>query len=139
MSITLEWILERRVVRITYSEVITFDALADASKQLQNYTNQSDGYLMYCLCDVGEVTKVQLNLKAVIDATQFLANRPRFGWTVLYHMRNPKVRLIADAVLRFFKVHYRIVDTEAEALAFLNAVDPTLPPLKFVTNQQTTP
>ena len=130
MPITNEWFLEKRVLLTTFSGELSVAELTASTEEIRAAIDQSEGQFLHCLGDLGGVTKIPSNLKAITDATEGAMRHPHFGWMIVYDMPNPVIKFFGDIATRFFQVRYRVLDTQVEALEFLNSVDSTLPPLK---------
>ena len=130
MPIETEWFLEKRVLFLNYSGELTLDEVISSSETIRACIDQTEGQLLHCIGDLGGVTKVPMNLKSLSDAAQAALSHPQFGWMLVYNIDNPVVRFLGDMTTRVFQVRYRVLNTQGEALDFLNSVDATLPPLK---------
>lgn len=53
---------------------------------------------------------------------------PKRGWAVFVGVRQPLIRFMLGLASQIFNYSIRFFDTHAQALAFLNSIDPALPP-----------
>jgi hypothetical protein len=94
---------------------------------------------MHSLYDAASLQSLPHDLKVIADAARRPYNHPKLGWIAAYNVGNPLLSFIGNMILQLFNVHYRILDMEAEALDFLNSIDPSLPPLKPLLSPQEIP
>jgi hypothetical protein len=136
MPIVNQWFLEKRVLLSTFSGELSLADLTRSTEEIRAAIDQSEGQFLHCIGDLGGLTKIPTNLKAVTDATQGAMRHPHFGWMIVYNMPNQVIKFFGDIATRFFQVRYRVLDTQHEALDFLNQVDSTLPPLRPIAEQR---
>ncbi|MBK8138822.1 MAG: hypothetical protein IPK52_23910 [Chloroflexi bacterium] len=58
-----------------------------------------------------------------------VGKHPRVGWSVFTGVHNVLLKFFASVTVQFFGQRVRFVDTNADALKFLQSVDATLPDL----------
>lgn len=61
-----------------------------------------------------------------------VGKHPKVGWSVFTGVRSAVLKFFASLTVQFFGQRVRFVDTNADALKFLQSVDATLPVLSHV-------
>jgi len=136
MPVDIEWFLENRVVLVHFRGVVSIEEIVTASNQTNEYVEKCDAPLLHTLHDAAELKQLPHNLKAIRDATQDDFKQPKLGWIVAYDVHDKLIGFLGNVTMQLFRVRYRVVNTQADALDFLNLVDSTLPPLRPVAEQR---
>lgn len=136
MPVDIEWFLENRIVLVHFRGVISLEEIVEAANMTNEYVEKCDAPLLHTLHDASELKQLPHNLKAIRDATQDGFNQPKVGWIVAYEVHDKLVAFLGNVTMQLFRVRYRLVNTQPEALDFLNAVDSTLPPLRPIAEQR---
>jgi hypothetical protein len=126
MPYTIEWLVPHKVIfERDWGEYSAAD-LEVFDRELVAYLDSSTAPLVHVIADATDLHHVPL--MAAFKDLQFLKH-PRLGWYIGIGVANKFVKVITSLVGQVFKIRYRFVDTPAEALAFLQKVDSTLPDL----------
>jgi len=136
MPVDVEWFLENRVVLVHFRGVISIEEIVIAASQTNAYVEKCDAPLLHTLHDAAELKQLPHNLKAIRDATQDGFKQPKLGWIVAYDVHDKMIGFLGNVTMQLFRVRYRVVNTETDAIDFLNLVDSTLPPLRPVAEQR---
>ena len=122
----VEWVIEGYVYRVRHFGVITIKDLEVGYAASASFLNQAERSL-HILVDFLNVddylpTPEEIRkLPNIYPTTQHL----RRGWTV-YYGSNDLYRLISTVISQDYEIKHHWCESEAEALAFLQTVDPDL-------------
>ncbi len=141
MPIDVSWLVEGRVTQLRFRGEVTVAELEEGSLKLLELVNDHEGdtALFHNVHDASALTKIPIQLNAINAATRDAFLHPRTGWTVAHNPQNAVQSFIGNMIGRVTQARYRIFDTRAEALAFLNYVDETLPSLLEYVDQTMEP
>jgi hypothetical protein len=126
MPILVEWLVPHKVIFERSWGDVTPDA-AEFDRLVIEHIDSSSAPLVHMIGDVREMTATPKfgGLKMM----RFLQH-PRLGWYIFVGVENRIIKMFGTAVLQIFRVRHRFVSSTAEALAFLQKVDSTLPDLQ---------
>ncbi|MEO8395989.1 MAG: hypothetical protein ABI700_23540 [Chloroflexota bacterium] len=136
MPVDIEWFLENRVVLVYFRGVISLEEIVVAANMTMEYVEKCEAPLLHTLHDASELKQLPHNLKAIRDATQDGFKQPKVGWIVAYDVHDKLIGFLGNMTMQLFRVRYRVVNTQLDAIDFLNAVDSTLPPLRPIAEQR---
>ena len=126
MPIEYSWLVEGRVVAMKSSGVLTAEDLISEESVMANYLAHATAPLLHIVAD-------QTGLQKFPDLKLMSSSRwprdPRVGWFVMYGLNNKILSFVASIGAQLFRMRIRMVSTRADALAFLQKVDSTLPNL----------
>lgn len=131
MPITVEWLIEGRILQYCFRDLVTVDEIKAAADQGVVLIEQSPAPKVHSVHDVALLSDMHplIEVKSLSDAVASAYSHPRLGWMVAHNLQCPSLRLVANIVARLFQARYQIFETRFEALDFLTRVDETLPPL----------
>lgn len=133
MTIEMNWLVEGRIVDETITGQITSDDIREQDERTLAYLAQTDDHLMHMIVDFSAVSDIPgLGSFSGVD---WLRHK-NLGWVVVYGMDNKLVEFVSSMVLKVTRVRYRFVESRADALAFLQEVDVTLPDLSALTDAE---
>jgi len=129
MPVETDWLLQNRIIGIRlYGDVTVADIQISNQTvtQMLDQLQQAD-HLIHVIHDAGGVTSIPRRVGEIVKATRSGFTHPKIGWTVAYNMENQLIRFMGDMLGRIFRARFRIVQSYAEAMAFLHEMDGTLP------------
>jgi hypothetical protein len=131
MSHEISWLIPNKVINLHVIGDISLESLATFSQDIIQHIEASDAPLVHLLADERDMGGFPSQIKRVLDAAAFLRH-PRLGWFVIYGTDNKVLKFISYMVAQVTQIRHRRFVTQAEAFAFLQAVDTTLPNLSEV-------
>lgn len=129
MPIEIDWYLPDRILYVQLQETLTLDEIRANSDTFVAQIESSDAELVHALHDNATLTSVPKRLKDLSESVKSAYSHPNLGWTVAYNTDDAVLKFLGNMLSGLFNLRYKIVDTKAEALAWLQRVDPSLPPL----------
>lgn len=133
MGYQLLWLIQDRVIYIRQFGVINRDELIrylDESMVMRDEANArlgEGGPLVHTITDARAVEKNELQLSDLQTMLHSLRAQ-RVGWSI-YVNESKIVRFLASVAHQMVGVRHSMCSSMEDALAFLNKVDETLPPL----------
>ncbi|MBE2270614.1 MAG: hypothetical protein IAE80_20420 [Anaerolinea sp.] len=130
MSYKLSWLLENRIILITYDGVFTKADLETYLKESLDMRDRANavlgagGPLVHTVTDARRMTKQDLSLQEALKVVETL-RKQRVGWSI-YIAANKLDQFLAGVGHQFAGVRYRSVSTVQEGIDFLKKVDDTL-------------
>jgi len=119
------WYQEKRVILTQYSGSISRDDFVASTESVGELIEQGVPPVHW-LIDTSQIDKPFLDLGTMRKMLECLKH-PHFGWALLYGgQANRGINFLATAVGQLSGVRYRIVDSQAQALAVLKEKDHTL-------------
>lgn len=110
-------------------DILTREELQQYDRDFYAAIEASPHPLVHSIYDYSELK----GLPPLKDLTSLkVGHHPRAGWTVFTGAKNVLFKFLVSTTVQFFKQRIRFADTNADALAFLQAVDTTLPDLSGV-------
>jgi hypothetical protein len=110
-------------------DVLTKEELQQYDRDFYAVIEASPYPLVHSIYDYSELK----GLPPLKDLTNLkVGHHPRAGWTIFTGAKNVLFKFLVSTTVQFFKQRIRFADTNAEALAFLQSVDSTLPDLSGV-------
>ncbi len=137
MPTTISWFLQDRILIYRFIGIVTLEEVTETSQQGRAYRDSVPSQTIHTLYDTADLKEVPINLRAITKLAQTVLCRPNPGWIVTYNVNDCIVTMIANIVSRLLGIPYHAADTELQALDFLNAADPTLPPLRPLLGKST--
>ncbi len=135
MPIEMSWYVQDRVILLKFIGDITVEDMQEISANYIDMVDTAEGdWLIHALHDADQMESLPRAIKDTVNNARDAFKHPRSGWTVAYNIRKPVLKLFGNMATGMLRVRYRIFNTRAEALAFLQETDQTLPEL--VTDQQ---
>ena len=131
MSHEISWLVPNKVVNMYVNGEMTLESLAAFSQDVIRYIEASDAPLVHLLIDERDMGGFPGQIKRVLDTAEFLRH-PRLGWFVIYGTDNKILKFISYMVAQVVQIRHRRFVTQAEAIAFLQGIDATLPNLNEV-------
>jgi hypothetical protein len=117
MPYTIDWLYPNRVLIIKMIGSADIEDAAKLNEILLGHLEQATVHL-HMLLDFTEMTSFPLNVHKA-RGTQEYMKHPKFGWLIAYGSRNPVVKMLAAIVTQISNIRWRLFDTHAEAIAFL--------------------
>jgi hypothetical protein len=131
MAFTSTWYKRPNVYYIHCWGDVTLTDLADAIDATIDAKSEmaSNQMFFHTITNLQDVHKIPLNIKQIMDATKDLKGNSVNGWAIVVGNMNPLVQFVLSTMGQMFKFRIRLFPTLEEGLAFLNEVDPFLPPM----------
>lgn len=130
MSYQVSWLLENRIMLISYDGVLTKAELqmylADTMdvRDRANAILGAGGPLIHTITDARRMTKTEISLKEALKTVE-IVRKQRVGWTV-YIPANKMDLFFASLGHQFAGVRFRNFASISEGINFLKEVDDTL-------------
>lgn len=126
MPTKLTTIVEGQVIFFPTWGVLTKEELQQYDQDYYAVIEASPHMFVHGIYDYAELH----GLPPLRDLTNLrVGKHPRVGWTVFTGAKNVLFKFLVSTTVQFFKQRIRFFDTNAEALAFLQSMDSTLPDL----------
>ncbi len=123
MPIQLQWLVQDRVIFGEYSGVITADEFRQAMSQTMTMIESSTMPLVHVIVDNTHVDEYPKSIPVLHDATKDLFSHPRYGWLLVYGQTDRLSSFFLQVITSLFKVRFRMMQSRADAVAFLQHVD----------------
>ncbi|MFP4323516.1 MAG: hypothetical protein ACLFTK_13775 [Anaerolineales bacterium] len=136
MPILISWLYEDRIIWLRNSGQMTLDDMFVADASLRGYLDDSTATRVHLIMDNRAVQGWHIapdELPKARSANQFMAH-PRLGWVVMCGMPQGEKRLanfLGTMAAHEQNARLRTFYTVDEALAFLQEVDDSIPPLQI--------
>jgi hypothetical protein len=131
MAHEISWLVPNKVINMYVNGDMTLESLTAFSDDVIQHIEASDAPLVHLLIDERDMGGFPSQIKRVLDSAQFLRH-PRLGWFVIYGTDNKVLKFISYMVAQVAHIRHRRFVTQAEALAFLQTIDSTLPNLREI-------
>lgn len=123
MTIQVQWHTERRIIHYIVSNSITHNDIIAARARLALLVNVGDPPV-YILLDFSKADKAPSNPAEYQD---LLVKHPHIGWYVVIQQASLKMRLTTSLAQIVNGMPMKLLPFIDHALAFLRAIDPSLP------------
>jgi hypothetical protein len=127
MPVDASWHLKPRIIRMELRGDVTLPEIAQASEDSIAMMSDSSVELVHVLHDCTALDSLPIRLKDLNDTVKDSYTHPQLGWIVAFDVDNAMFQFVGNLTGRLFGIRYRIVDTEADALQWLQEVDSSLP------------
>jgi hypothetical protein len=124
MTITVEWLIEGKVLICTSDENVTIEDMATTDKIIYGYLQQATRPIHQVL-DVQQTQNFPLHVRTMIDATPTFKH-PNAGWFVILSEKRDARQFVASLMAQIIGVRFRFAASMEQALVFLKKADPTL-------------
>ena len=127
MFYDVRWYKEPVVLYVRHEGVLTPDKIVRAEETVLSFLLDTR-HTVHIIIDVTRMTGVDCNLHDIeqLDIVQRVGTHPRKGWLVCFDSQNPSYAFMATVVGQRLRERVQIVDSEAEAVAFLRNIYPRL-------------
>ena len=130
MPVEVVWFEQDHVVRLNLVGDVTIEDMQEAVKTYIEMIESVEGnWLIHTLHDADHMESLPKSLKQTANVVRDAFQHPRSGWTIAYAVHKPVLKLFGNMITGMLRVRYRIMESQADALAFLQQVDQTLPEL----------
>ncbi len=129
MPVQASWHMKPRIIRMELHDNVTLPEIAQASEVSIEMMNTSPADLVHVLHDCTALDSLPMRLKDLNNVVKESYTHPQLGWIIAFNVDNPLIQFIGNLTGRFFGIRYRIVDSEADALQWLQEIDSSLPSL----------
>lgn len=127
MPITTKWWLEGRVIEVKIVSSFEVDDLTQAVIQAQALMDSTSEQRVHILVDNTLIGPTNAHAADMNREAKPLMQDERLGWVIVYGKNNVLTRFATNIVMQLMHPRFRMVNTLAEALSFLNHIDETLP------------
>lgn len=132
MPVSVSWYLEDRVIREVFTGDITLKDIEAASTQTAAMLDSTDTSLVHLLQDYSGVSSFPRSVNDMNRMVEPLYTHDRLGRVMAYGLSDSAMQFTATMLGQLFQIRYRVMDTEADALDWLQEMDSTLPPLHSI-------
>jgi hypothetical protein len=131
------WYLPEHILYVRFYGHLSVEDIQTEFARSVAFVEASSAKKVHFLHDWQAVETFPRDLLAIRRVLKMRVTDPsKIGWVVVYGSQNPVLRFLGDVLFQTFKIQFRVWATQAEALAFLQTVDDTLPaPLETVTSE----
>jgi hypothetical protein len=133
MPYQVSWLVDKRIIYFQTSGVVSIDEVKAANKQIMVMLGEGTPF-MHLITDSSEVEKIQVSLTDLASVFRNMPSSPGLGWSIYV---SPKMvdRFLANVTTQMTNSRHREFPTLAEAIAFLQKMDETLPPIPIPTKE----
>jgi hypothetical protein len=121
---TIEWMIPGRVVLTTMWGEISIEDVHAISNGLKKFYEEGTP-MIHSVVDVSRIEKYPNLLELQRSGKVEMHNEERVGWTVIVGT-NRLIKFIVSMFMQFLKLRFKMLDSQAEALAYLQEGDKTL-------------
>jgi len=131
MSITVEWFIEHRIIKIVMNGDFTTVDLNHASNEcvrLMNCipTNENASPTVHFILDNTHIGDTKSAVLGMYKSSAPLLKDKRMGWMIVYGKNNPMTQYAGTIISQIARSRFRIFSTYDEAIAFLKSNDESL-------------
>lgn len=130
MPVTLNWLVEGRVVLNHITGILSEAELTEIDQQMHKFLQQADSALLHSLWDFSHAQEIPSAW--TIKRSITFPNHEKFGWALFSGVSSPVMKLTLVIAPQLFQVRFRNCGTLDASLEFLQQVDSTLPNLKDI-------
>jgi len=128
MPMQQDWYVDQRVAFVRFWGEITVHDVVEALDISARLVDEGAQPHVHFLHDWTEINNFPTNIIQIRQKSNVaLEDEEKLGWMVVYGLDNRLLRFISQTVLQVFGIRFRMFETQEEAIAFLNEIDPTLP------------
>lgn len=138
MSLTINWIIEKRIINFRVDGTISAEELRSGALQAGEMLSQGEGHLVHILFDLSTAQAASMPMGAINTSVRPFMAHPQLGWMIAYGTQNSIVRMIASVVSQVFRARFRSCGDFKEAALTLQDLDATLPDLQFLLVEEET-
>lgn len=138
MSLTINWIIEKRIINFRVDGTISAEELRSGSLQLGEMLSAGEGQLVHILFDLSTAQAASMPMGAINTSVRPFMAHPQLGWMIAYGTQNSIVRMMASVVSQVFRARFRSCGDFKEAALTLQSLDTTLPDLQFLLMEEET-
>jgi hypothetical protein len=124
MTITVEWLIEGKVLLCTSDANLTIEDMATTDKVIYDYLQQATRPIHQVL-DGRQTQIFPLHVRTMVDAIPNWKH-PNAGWFVIINEKRDAGQFLTSLTAQVIGVRFRFVASVEEALVFLKKADPTL-------------
>lgn len=130
MSYQVSWFQEPRILYVRYYGKLTAEDIHEANSQALIHLDAATTPPVHTLVNVIDMTELGFVFKDVLkdEAVINVSSHKKLGWVVYFNKQNPIYTFMANVVGQSYEEKVKFLDTEAEAVSFLQRIDPTLNP-----------
>ena len=132
MTVEFHWLKSPQVVGGTVSGVIGVEDMKEGVELLLSYLNTVGTEEQIHLLVNNDMRRLPGGLIEFRDTVYPLLQHPNLGWTVIYGLENHFVKALIETLLMVQHRSFYFAATRAEAVAFLQSTDSSLPELEGV-------
>lgn len=139
MGYHISWLLENRILMISYEGMLTKADLHAYLAQTMDMRDRANallgegGPLVHTITDASRMTGTELNLKEALKSIDAV-RKQRVGWTI-YIAAGKMDLFFASLGHQFAGVRFRCVDTIEDGIDFLKQVDDTLAEFTYMSSR----
>lgn len=130
MPYTIVWLIPGRIVQSCFMGDLTEQDLVGHSTTIQAYLASGQAPI-HEITDLSELVSYPRNIARIKPMVTSSNQHPAYGWSIIYGRMNIATRYMVSTAAYFMGLRFRLVNTQAEALAVLRELDPTLPLEQF--------
>jgi hypothetical protein len=124
MPYQISWFIEDKVIAEKFWGDFNDTELAKWEQEICDMLEQTTSPIIHLLLDPAEV-KALPSIKAIRHL--LIPYHPRIGWVIVYGIRRNYVRALLLFTIFLFKMRYKIVESQNQAVAFLGELDALIP------------
>jgi hypothetical protein len=123
----ITWLVDMRVIYFHLRGVVSMEELREANDQVRAMTEQGIQFV-HVIADATHIEKISFGLSDLTKLFRGMEPSPKLGWSMYI---SPKMldRFFASVTTQMTTARHREFSTLAEAIAFVQSMDETLPTL----------
>ena len=137
MPYEISWLVEKRVILARVYGVANIEMLTELN-EAEHATIVQGIPLVHLISDTTKVEKVEVSLKDLHKLAKSFKKPEGMGWYVEVHPSTFN-RMISSIALQFAGARHREFATIEDAIAFLQDVDESLPPMEILSQYNEIP
>lgn len=138
MGLTINWIIEKRIINFRVDGTISAEELRSGSQQMGEMLSESGEKLVHVLFDLSTAQAAPMPMGIINTSVRPFMAHPQLGWMVAYGTQNSIVRMMASVVSQVFRARFRSSVDFNEAVRTLQSLDASLPDLQFLLMEEET-
>jgi hypothetical protein len=124
MPYQLSWWVKDRVIVEKFWGDFTDEDVSMWEQEILPMLEQTSSPKVHLLLEIADVHSLP-SIGAIRQMS--IPSHPKIGWVVVYGLRKNYVRALLLFTVLLFNMHYKIVDNQHQALAFLAELDALIP------------
>ena len=133
MPVEVSWLVENRVVYTRSFGVLSISQVHEAAAQSTGMMNTGIKPV-HLITNATDIERFTFNLPDIAKSFRGFPASPNMGWTLTVSP-HAMHRFFASIVVQMGSSRQRVFNTLEEAMAFLQSIDETLPPIPFPTKE----
>ena len=123
MPFEISWYREDSIILVKINKEERTSTLSDDAARIRALVEASTQSTVHIMMDLTDAQGGSPNVKGNARELASAFKHPRVGWAVTYGNNSPLIKFLTQMITQILGVRSHIVNTETEAITFLEAYD----------------